>query len=254
MTVNGKEALGVAEAKVAYEAAWAHAQSCVRWGLVVFAIGAGLWLLSCADWLPESLANSLAGPPDQVGLRGALLVIAGIGLAGSFHSYLDLRAYRLGTERARKLANAASTVFEWLMIAGGVLGIGAILLLIGLIISDWLTGIYVRFPFGAVNIFVTMLVIPLIAPAYTWIERQAKTGLISALIALGALLAAHLTTGAFGVWFYVSVMEQPLWFPGSVVIAISTLAGAALLLWGVVLVVRRLRAPAAQRRGGSALD
>src|SRR5262245_41314848 len=110
MAVNGEEALRVAEARATNEVACKRAQSLVRLGLITFAIGAGLWLRSYADWLPETLARAPAGPPDQVGLRGALLVIAGIGLAGAVHSYLDLRAYRLGTERARKLANAARMV------------------------------------------------------------------------------------------------------------------------------------------------
>lgn len=240
MAVNGEEALRVAEARAANEAACKNAQSLVRWGLIIFAIGTGLWLLSYADWFPEALTRAFAGPPDQVGPRGGLLVIAGIGLAGAVHSYLHLRAHRLGTERARKQANAVETVSKWLGIAVLVVWIGAVLLMIALVIGNWLSGLSERFPFGAVHLFVMMLVLPLIAPVYSWIERQARTGLIFVLMALGMLLAVHVGWALLSLWQFVEEIGLPLW--SASLLSIPALGVAGFLVLGIVFAARRLRA------------
>jgi len=247
MAVNGQEAFRVAEARATDEAACEHAHSCVRWGLITFAIGTGLWLLSYAVWLPEGLANALTGPPDQVGLRGSLLVIAGIGLAGALHSYLDLRAYRRGTERALKLASAAKTVSRVAMFAFVGVAVGAILLLIGDVIRNWVTGIYVRFPFGAVHLFVMMVILPLIALVSSGIEPQAKTGLIFTLVALGTLLAAHVGLALLSLWQRVQEIELSLW--SASLMSIPALIVAGFMVWGIVLGAKRLRALAAVRSG-----
>ena len=93
-----------ANERVTYEKAIWGQRFCAAMGLVVFAIGAALWLLLQTDWLPENVAKLVEGPKDQLG-RGYYwlgLAVMGTGVAGM--SYLDLRALQVGSERARKQA------------------------------------------------------------------------------------------------------------------------------------------------------
>src|SRR5689334_11977963 len=86
-------------------------QSSVRFALLVFAASAGLWLLSYVDWLPAGIANILAPPGEnRAGLRESLLGMAILGLGLATVSYFRLRADRLATRRAERLANAVSIV------------------------------------------------------------------------------------------------------------------------------------------------
>ena len=234
------------------EKAWAYLgeRSSMHWALVIFAVGAGLWLLSYAEWLPAGLANILAPRPgeNRAGLRDSLLSFAGFGLVLATLSYLRLRAYRLGTERAARLANVANMVFETAVVLVVVAVLGGILLLIGLIVGDWFTGTgrFERFPFGAISMLLSMVLLPFSHLASLWIDERAKTaGLKFAVIGLGALLAVHVTLAVFALWQWVQEIELPLWLAS--LISIPALGAAAFLVWGIVIAVRRFRAFTADR-------
>jgi hypothetical protein len=225
-------------------------RSSMRWALVIFVVGGGLWLLSYADWLPAGLANILAPQPgeNRAGLRDSLLGFAGFGLVLATLSYLRLRAYRLGTERAARLANAANMVFESAVVLVVVAVMGGIVLLIGLIVGDWFTGTgrFERFPFGAISMLLSVVVLPFSHLACLWIGERAKTaGLKFAVIALGALLTVHMALAALALWQWVQEIELPLW--SASLISIPALAAAGFLAWGIVIAVRRLRESTAQQ-------
>jgi hypothetical protein len=195
--------------RVTYERPiWAE-KSSIGIGLIIFALGASLWLLLQMDLLSESVANLVEGPKDQLGRGHFWLAMAIMGFGIAALSYLDMRALRLGTARARKQAHIAKLVAG----AAGVLfcvAVSALMLaLLGLMISDWLSGIR-GFPFFAANYFAHIPIIFVIFLAITWIERPARTaaGMIVALIALSGLLAADIAVGGFMAWDGLQLAEE----------------------------------------------
>jgi MFS family permease len=174
-----------------------------------------------------------------------LLLIAGMGAAIATVFYLNLRAIRLGTERARKQAYAAHLIAKWIMIAGGALAVGVLLLFLGLVISGWLADPSGRFPFGIVSALMSMVIIPFCVLTYFWIKVRARAaGLIFAVIGLGVLLAVYVTSNVMLMRDDL-VPQLPLW--SILLIATYKFGIAAALGWPIVTAVRRLCELAAQQ-------
>jgi hypothetical protein len=240
-----------AEASAAHEQALRRERSSLRWALLIFAVGACLLLLSYVGWLPARVATLVAGSEDRADQGFFWLVIAGMGLGFATLSYLDLRALRLGTERARKHASAAKMVAKWLVIAGSVLAIGVLLLFLDLIITDWLTSKTDRFPFSMVSYLVHWPILIAILFAIPWLAERAKpAGLIFTLVVLGGLLVTDVAVGVRIVWD-----DKPQQLPGWIALlaAFPNVLIAPLLLWALVITVRRLRELTAQGRDRSPL-
>lgn len=238
------------EERAAHEQAIKHEQSSMRWALVIFAGGTCFWLLSYADWLPAILTKILAGSEDRTDQRFLWLVMAGMGLALATLSYLDLRALRLGTERARKLAYVAKMVSATVVVLGCIAFLGAILLLLGIVISDWLASDGHRFPLVIVSYLVHWPILMAILFSLPWIEGLVRPArLIFALVVLSALLAADVAVGSIIVWDeWVQIVQDrhlPVWI--AFLVAIPNVLIAPFLLWGIVIAVRRLRDLTAQR-------
>jgi hypothetical protein len=234
-SVPGRAAeLVTAEETADCESAIKRARWSLRVDIVAVAIGVGLWALSHFDSL--GLAKVLAGPEDQVSYRIGFLSIAALGVGGAILSYLDQRALRLGTERARKQANAARAVARGLMIPAGVGAFLFFLVLLGLVlrdvISDWLTTRYLRNHIVLVHGILSMLILPFILPVCFWIEAWAKSsGLIAAVIGFSVLLTAHvaLTLGK---------LQQPelSWW----LVPLFDAMIAAFLIWGIAILARAI--------------
>jgi hypothetical protein len=227
-----------AEAGPAHEQALRRERSSLRWALLIFAVGACLLLLSYVGWLPARVATLVAGSEDRANQRFFWLLIAGMGLAFATLSYLDLRVLWLGTERAIKQASAAKVVAKWFVIAGSVFAIGMLLLLLGLVLTNWLASDGDRFPYSMVSylvhwptLIVTLFVIPWFA------ERTKPAGLIFAVIVLGALLVIDMAVGVRIVWDD-RAQQLPVWM--ALLAAFPNVLIAPFLLWGIVIAVRKL--------------
>jgi hypothetical protein len=156
--------------------------------------------------LPESVADILEGPRDQISRGYFWLTLAVMGIGAAALSYLDLRALRLGTASAQKQAHLARLVTETAGASFCVALVGLFVVLLGIAMRNWLTGSQERLPFFAINYLAHIPIIIAIFLAITWIERRALTaGSVVALIVLGALLAANIALGGFVVWDWMQV-------------------------------------------------
>jgi hypothetical protein len=256
---SGEEGWAMAQKAVdersAYEQAIRAEKSGTRMGLIIFTASASLWLLLQTDWLPENVVDILEGPKDQISRGTIWLALALIGTGIAILSYLDLRALRLGTVRAQKLAYVAKLVARVVTVLFCVAFVGLFIVLLGIIISDWIAGIREQFPFFAVNYFVHILIIFVMFFAITWIERRTRTAeLIIALIVLGALLAGDIAAGGFMIWDGLQLArerELPVWI--AFVNAIPNLLVALFLILGILTTVRR-RALVASHQEASELS
>ncbi len=235
-----------AQEKAVHHQAITQARRFLRVSISAIAIGVGLWVLSHLDWLPWGLSEILAGPEDKVSNRIGWLFIAALGFGGAILSYLDLRALRLGTERARKQAFAANVVAKWLGIAGVALVVGVFLLLLGLVIYHWLTSDGRQFPFFIVSYFVHVPVLFATLAAIPWLEERIRPAeLIFAAIAFGALLVGDVALGVFGTWAVAQDELRPWWL--AFFHALPNVLVAPFLVWGLVTALWRLRKLTKQR-------
>jgi hypothetical protein len=166
----------------------------------------------------------------------------GIGIAGM--SYLDLRALRLGTAPARKQAHVAKLIAGTAGALFCVALVGLMLVLLGIVINNWLTGGPERFPFFVVNYLAHIPIIFVIWGVIIWIDRPTRTTgeLIFALVVFGALLAADIAVGGFMVWDGLEIAEErelPVWI--AFMHAAPNLVVALYLFLGMLTPLRRLR-------------
>jgi hypothetical protein len=85
----------------------------VRFEFIPFAVGAAIWLLLYAIWLPH-----VYGGGRVVG-HGSWLAVSAIGLVLVGLSCLELRAYRKGTERVEETLNASTMAVGTVMYVFG---------------------------------------------------------------------------------------------------------------------------------------
>lgn len=209
--------------------------------IFLFAAGVGVWLLANADWLPEGFVTR-----DN---KIIYLVIAGIALVSGTHSFLDLRATRLGTDRARKHFNVFQGAGFSLFIVACVLGIGAILAVIGAIVHNaWLTGQFGPTDYLMVLVLTMVLFKFLAFLIIDWIEGlENAAGVISALIAIGLLLTAYVLGVVHHAWSEMAARQDtPLWW--TPLIATFLLLWAWPLWWAAIASALKLRTLLAERR------
>ena len=237
-TVPGRVAeLVTAEETADYESEIKRARSLLRFSFIPIIFGVSLWVLSHLDWLPWGLAWLRAGADDR-GYRIAFLMIAGMGVGGAIWSYLDLRALRLGTERAIKNANAAKAIAKWLA-SLGVAGFALLLLLlVGLVIGHWVIGRGEQFPTIAVHWLLMMLTILYAIPACNLIASRAKTPeLVLALIGFSVLLTGHLATALYELRV---LLDRETPWQAAAMISLISVGIAAFLVWGIAILARGL--------------
>jgi hypothetical protein len=222
---GGIQAMGGADKKAAQESNSKWLRGLLTICLAVFAIGVGLYF-------------SYPGPG---GASAGWLFLSGFALVIGLLAYLNLRAERLGTLRARKQSDAAEMIFEWLMTAGHAVAVGVLLLVLGLVVYGWIAGHFWQPPY----MFVTLLVVwvfnhTIFWSVLDWIKDRANiAGLVFALMALGVLLAAHAAAVFYFAWH--TMPEAPLW---SIILlpTVLFLGVGWSLVWGIALAVGRLHA------------
>src|SRR5262249_39504460 len=169
--------------------------------LGVIVLGVGLWFLAYMDWLPATRDTKIF-----------YLGFAGLALGSASISYLDLRAHRLGTQRARNQARAAKMAARGLFIAFGVAVTGAILLALGFVVYEsWLSGGLEENAFLVIIFLALILIQLLVFPALSWIEaRENITRPVFGSIAFGLLLTAYLASLLYWYWMWPRIPDDRL--------------------------------------------
>jgi hypothetical protein len=225
-----------AEAEQADNERRGHRENIITWRFItglsfLFFTGAiCLWALTDMDRLSEQSA------PGQN--KFSYLFFAGFMLISTLAGYFNLRAARLGTERAIRLAAIADRSLELFFNIGAWLISGAVLVVIGFLLYGWLHGDFPRAPFIIISMLTMFILMVVMGPILIWIDRADTKKVASVLIAFGVAIAAHeaailhyvlsldvheVSVGALIMWLMLTIIAFPLFF-------------------GIIVALKRLRA------------
>jgi hypothetical protein len=189
-----------------------------------------LWVLTDMDRLSEQYAPG-QNKFNYLTLAGFMLVLTVVG-------YFNLRAARLGTERAIRLAAIADRSLELFMTGFAWLAGGAALVAIGFLLYGWLHGDFPRAPFIIISMLTMFIFMVAIWPIVTWIDKTDTKKVASMLIAFGVAVAAH---EAAILHFYLSTKVHEASVGDLIVWLVFTVPAFPLFL-GIIVALKRLRA------------
>jgi hypothetical protein len=218
------------------------ARSCLALGIFSFILG----ILSYEDWLPDYIGN----------VPLAWFILSPIALGGAAVHYLNLRAFRFGTDRAHMLSNAGGIAFEALMVVcAAVLVAASVVFFVGVLLllsvtwkglGDWLlnNGLAVGLLLVAA-MALTVLLTELFRRRRSKQPRDIATLLESTWLTMAPFaVVACVAFSAMNLNFVIGIplrefgsSETVLWFEGNdgvtaIALVIPVLAVAILVLFG----------------------
>ena len=125
-----------------------QAKGGIRWGLIGFAGGGVVWLLSNANLLPDAFVTA--------DTRAGCLVVAAVGLSCAVLNFFSVRANRLGTERAKAQFRAGMAMIEAVIVIVGASVVAILLTLFAVLLLG--VGETPAFLFSAAVVVVMVLV------------------------------------------------------------------------------------------------